>query len=467
MIPSKHTIFKLLTVLLTCSFFISSENILEIYNEALENDPTYKSAEYSYLADKQIVVQGRAALLPSITLSGSTNWNEYYQNDQLQQEYNSFSKSARVSQPLFRLDSWFNFKRSKSLTNAAEADFAYQQQNLLLRTAELYFGVLRAIDNLNAAISEEKAIKKQLDQAQQRYEVGLSAITGVQEAQLAFDLSMAARINNEGNLFSAREALNALIGREIFSLDELGENLNVSFPFPNSKEEWVKTALENNYQLKAAYLRRDAAKSNARSVASNHLPKIDIVGSGSESETNQFNYEGFEVNGQGIPVPAVTGRRNYSIQLSVPIFQGGAVSSRRKQAYSQFNEADENTLFTERSVIQEVRSQFSNVVTLVANVNAQRQAVISATSALEATQVGYKVGTRNIVDLLQAEKNLYSAEKNLANAKYDYILANLRLALAAGTIGPNNIVDINNIPNTTKIQLIRSKDLKRKNTYKK
>ena len=444
MIPSKHTIFKLLTVLLTCSF-VRSENILEIYNEALENDPTYKSAEYSYLADKQIVVQGRAALLPSITLSGSTNWNEYYQNDKLQQEYNSFSKSARISQPLFRLDSWFNFKRSKSLTNAAEADFAYQQQNLLLRTAELYFGVLRAIDNLNAAISEEKAIKKQLDQAQQRYEVGLSAITGVQEAQLAFDLSMAARINNEGNLFSAREALNALIGREIFSLDELGENLNVSSPFPNSKEEWVKTALENNYQLKAAYLRRDAAKSNARSVASNHLPKIDIVGSGSESETNQFNYEGFEVNGQGIPVPAVTGRRNYSIQLSVPIFQGGAVSSRRKQAYSQFNEADENTLFTERSVIQEVRSQFSNVVTLVANVNAQRQAVISATSALEATQVGYKVGTRNIVDLLQAEKNLYSAEKNLANAKYDYILANLRLALAAGTIGPNNIVDINNI----------------------
>ena len=444
MILSKHTIFKLLTVLLTC-FFVSSENILEIYNEALENDPTYKSAEYSYLADKQIVVQGRAALLPSITLSGSTNWNEYYQNDQLQQEYNSFSKSARISQPLFRLDSWFNFKRSKSLTNAAEADFAYQQQNLLLRTAELYFGVLRAIDNLNAAISEEKAIKKQLDQAQQRYEVGLSAITGVQEAQLAFDLSMAARINNEGNLFSAREALNALIGREIFSLDELGENLNVSSPFPNSKEEWVKTALENNYQLKAAYLRRDAAKSNARSVASNHLPKIDIVGSGSESETNQFNYEGFEVNGQGIPVPAVTGRRNYSIQLSVPIFQGGAVSSRRKQAYSQFNEADENTLFAERSVIQEVRSQFSNVVTLVANVNAQRQAVISATSALEATQVGYKVGTRNIVDLLQAEKNLYSAEKNLANAKYDYILANLRLALAAGTIGPNNIVDINNI----------------------
>ena len=436
-----------LFLIILLSGHLTAENLLDIYNEALENDPTFKAAEYSYLADKEIVVQGRAALLPSITLSGSTNWNEYYQDDVLQQEYNSFSKSARVSQPLFRLDTWFNFKRSKSLTNAAEAEFAYEQQNLILRTAELYFGVLRAIDNLNAAISEEKAIKKQLDQAQQRYEVGLSAITGVQEAQLAYDLSKAARINNEGNLFSAREALNALIGREIFSLDELGENLQISSPFPNSKEDWVNLALKNNYQLKASYLRKDAAKSNARSAASNHLPKIDIVGSGSDSETNQFNYEGFSINGQGIPVPAVTGRRNYAIQLSVPIFQGGAVSSRRKQAYSQYNQADENTLFTERRIIQEVRSQFSNVNTLVANVNAQKQAVISATSALEATQVGYKVGTRNVVDLLQAEKNLYSAEKNLANAKYDYILANLRLALAAGTIDPGDIMEINNLLN--------------------
>ena len=442
---SKYKSKSFLIILL--SGHLTAENLLDIYNEALENDPTFKAAEYSYLADKEIVVQGRAALLPSITLSGSTNWNEYYQDDVLQQEYNSFSKSARVSQPLFRLDTWFNFKRSKSLTNAAEAEFAYEQQNLILRTAELYFGVLRAIDNLNAAISEEKAIKKQLDQAQQRYEVGLSAITGVQEAQLAYDLSKAARINNEGNLFSAREALNALIGREIFSLDELGEDLQISSPFPNSKEDWVNLALKNNYQLKASYLRKDAAKSNARSAASNHLPKIDIVGSGSDSETNQFNYEGFSINGQGIPVPAVTGRRNYAIQLSVPIFQGGAVSSRRKQAYSQYNQADENTLFTERRIIQEVRSQFSNVNTLVANVNAQKQAVISATSALEATQVGYKVGTRNVVDLLQAEKNLYSAEKNLANAKYDYILANLRLALAAGTIDPGDILEINNLLN--------------------
>ena len=438
-----------LKILLSILFItpVSSENLLDIYNEALQNDPTYRAAEYSYLADKEIVVQGRAALLPSLTLSGSTNWNEYYQDKQLQQQYNSFSSSARITQPLFRLDTWFQFRQARSLTDAAEADFAYEQQNLLVRTAELYFGVLRAIDNLNAAISEEKAIKKQLDQAQQRFEVGLSAITGVQEAQLAFDLSKASRINIEGKLFSSREALNALIGREIFSLSELGDSLVVSNPSPVSKENWVELALTNNFQLKASYLRKKAAKNSARSAASNHLPKIDIVGTESESETNQFNYEGLNFNGQGIPVPAITGRRNFGIQFSMPLFQGGAVSSKRKQAYLKYDQATENTLFAERKVIQEVRSQYSNVLTLVANVTAQTQAVKSATSALEATQVGYKVGTRNVVDLLQAEKNLYSAEKNLSNAKYDYILSNLRLLLASGTISPSEIISINSLLN--------------------
>ena len=436
---------RALVILLITGLNLNADNLLDIYNEALINDPTYKAAEFSYLADKEIVVQGRSALLPSLTLSGSTNWNEYYQNKELQQEYNSFSTSARLSQPLLRLDTWFSYKQSKSLTNAAEADFAFEQQNLLVRTAELYFGVLRAIDNLNAAVSEEKAIKKQLDQAKQRFEVGLSAITGVQEAQLAYDLSKASRINLEGRLYSSREALNALIGREIFSLDELGNSLLIETPNPTSKEEWVKLALSNNYQLKAALLRKDAARNNAKSSASNHLPKIDIVGTKSESETNQFNYEGININGQGIPVPELTGRRNFAIQFSVPIFQGGAVNSQRKQAYSQYERVNENTLFTQRRIIQEVRSEFSNVITLVANVTAQKQAVLSATSALEATQVGYKVGTRNVVDLLQAEKNLYSAEKNLANAKYDYILANLRLALSSVTITPGDLVKINNL----------------------
>jgi outer membrane protein len=436
----------LIALLLFVSGYVAPDSLLDIYNDALENDPQYKSAEFSYLSGKEIKVQGRAALLPNVTLSAQTNWNEYYQLGALQNEYNNFSTAARITQPLIRLDSWFKYRQSKFLTDAAEADFAYSQQTLIVRTAELYFGVLRAIDNLNAARSEERAIKKQLDQAHQRYEVGLSAITEVQEAQLAYDLSLAAKIRSEGAVYTANESLNALVGREIVSLDGLVNDLNVSNPVPDSKEEWTKKAIENNFRLKAATLRKFASKNNARSVASNHLPKIDIVGTKIESETNQYTFDGINTGGLfNITIPDETQRDTYSLQLSMPIFQGGAVISRTKQAYAESNKSSEDALFTERSVIQDVRSQYSSVVTLVANLKAQRQAVISATSALEATKVGYEVGTRNIVDLLQAEKNLYSAEKDLSNAKYDYLITTLRLHLAAGTLSPENLIEINNL----------------------
>jgi outer membrane protein len=435
-------------IALTAFFSISAfaDSLLDIYNDALENDPQFKSAEYSYLSGKEIKVQGRAGLLPSITLNAQTNWNEYYQNGNLQNQYNNFNTSARLTQPLIRLDSWFKYRQSKFLTDAAEADFAYSQQALIVRTAELYFNVLRAIDNLNAARSEEKAIKKQLDQSRQRYEVGLSAVTEVQEAQLAFDLSMASRTRIEGTVFTAQEALNALVGKEILSLDGLVNDLSVSNPVPASKEEWTRKAVENNFRLKAANLRKYASKNNARSVASNHLPKVDIVGTQTESETNQYAYDGLNTGGAfNITVPDETQRDTYSLQLSMPIFQGGAVISRTKQAYAESNKSSEDALFAERSVIQDVRSQYSNVVTLVANLRAQKQAVVSASSALEATRVGYEVGTRNIVDLLQAEKNLYSAERNLANAKYDYLITTLKLHLAAGTLSPENLIEINNL----------------------
>ena len=436
----------LVTSLLALSISSSADSLLDIYNDALENDPQYKSAEFSYLSGKEIKVQGRAGLLPNISISAQTNWNEYYQDGNLENEYNNFSSSARLTQPLIRLDSWFKYRQSKFLTDAAEADFAYSQQALIVRTAELYFNVLRAIDNLSAARSEEKAIKKQLDQIRQRYEVGLAAVTEVQEAQLAFDLSLASRTRVEGEVYTAKEALNALVGREILSLDGLVNDLNVTDPVPASKEEWARKAVENNFRLQAANLRKLASKNNARSVASNHLPKVDIVGVQTESETNQYAYDGLNTGGAfNITVPDETQRDTYSLQLSMPIFQGGAVISRTKQAYAESNKSSEEALFTERSVIQDVRSQYSNVVTLVANLRAQKQAVVSATSALEATKVGYEVGTRNIVDLLQAEKNLYSAERNLSNAKYDYLITTLRLHLAAGTLNPENLIEINNL----------------------
>ena len=262
---------------------------------------------------------------------------------------------------------------------------------------------------------------------------------------MAYDLSVAAKIRSEGSLFNAREELNSLIGREIFSIDSLKAYIVPESPNPTTKQEWVDMALKNNFRLKASVLRRDASKDSARSSASEHLPKINIIGSESESNTNQYSYEGFE--DFGFQAPSETQRKNYSLSLSIPISQGGAVNSRRRQAYAEYNRSVEETLFAQRTVIQEVRSGFSNVITLGANLKAQKQAVVSANSALEATRVGYEVGTRNIVDLLQAEKNLYTAEKNLANAKYDYLLSQLNLELAAGTLSPQSINEINGFLN--------------------
>ena len=222
--------------LLALSINSAGDSLLDIYNDALENDPQYRSAEFSYLSGKEIKVQGRAALLPSVTISAQTNWNEYYQNGNLQNQYNNFSTSARLTQPLLRLDTWFKYRQSKFLTDAAEADFAYSQQGLIVRTAELYFNVLRAIDNLSAARSEEKAIKKQLDQIRQRYEVGLSAVTEVQEAQLAFDLSIASRTRIEGEVYTAKESLNALVGREIISLDGLVNDFCLLYTSPSPRD---------------------------------------------------------------------------------------------------------------------------------------------------------------------------------------------------------------------------------------
>ena len=184
-----------------------------------------------------------------------------------------------------------------------------------------------------------------MDQTKQRYEVGLSAITEVQEAQLAYDVSLAAKIRREGEVFTAREALNALVGREIVSVDALVNEMRVTNPVPDSKDDWVQKGIENNFRLKAANLRTKASKNNARSAAANHLPKIDIVGSRVESETNQFSFDGIDTGSAfQITVPDETQRDNYSLQWSVPIFQGGAVNSRRKQAYADYNKSSQDAL---------------------------------------------------------------------------------------------------------------------------
>ena len=430
-------LLSLLSIIITGS--IKAENLADVYELALKNDPLLRAAEATYRAGKENKRQGIAGLLPTLSISGSTNWNEYRVEEQLQDQYNSNSYLANLNQPIFRLDKWFQFERGTALSEAAAAEFAYQQQETMIRVASAYFNVLNSIDSLNAAKAEEKAIGRQKDLAKKRFDVGLAAITEVQETQAAFDLTVVSRIAREAQLDSAQETLTSIVGRDIKLLSPLIDEFEISLPDPLDRESWVSLGLKNNYQLKSAKLQRDAAQAAARGSASNHLPQIDLVGRISQSTSKQGKFGGFIQN----PLFGIEqDTRQYSIQFSLPLYAGGAISSARRQAYANYDRSKEQAIYTERSTIKDVRSNHFGVQTQVANVTARKQALASAESALEATQVGYEVGTRNTVDLLDAQKRLFQAQRDYASSRYEYIISMLRLKASVGSLNPNDLMKI-------------------------
>ena len=428
-------------LLLTLAGFLKSENLSDVYELALKNDPLLRAAEATYRAGKENKSQGIAGLLPTLSIGGSTNWNEYRVEEQLQDQYNSNSYYGNINQPIFRLDKWFQFERGTALSESAEAEFAYQQQETMIRVASAYFNVLNSIDSLNAAEAEEKAIQRQKDLAKKRFDVGLAAITEVQETQAAYDLTIVSRIARQAQLDSAQETLTSIIGRDITLLSPLADNFEISLPDPLDRESWVSLGLKNNYQLKSAKLQRDAAQASARASASNHLPQIDLVGRISQSTSKQGKFGGFIQN----PLFGIEqDTRQYSIQFNLPLFAGGAISSARRQAYANYDRSKEQAIYTERSTIRDVRSNHFGVQTQVANVTARKQALASAESALKATEVGYEVGTRNTVDLLDAQKRLFQALRDYASTRYEYIISKLRLKASVGSLNPNDLLNISN-----------------------
>ena len=437
---SSNKIFLFLTLgSLLLSGSAKAENLSDVYELALKNDPLLRAAEATYRAGKENKTQGIAGLLPTLSISGSTNWNEYRVEEQLIDQYNSNSYFANLNQPIFRLDKWFQFERGSALSEAASAEFAYQQQETMIRVASAYFNVLNSIDSLNAARAEEKAIGRQKDLAKKRFDVGLAAITEVQETQAAFDLTVVSRIAREAQLDSAQETLTSIVGRDIKLLSPLIDEFEISLPDPLDRESWVSLGIQNNYQLKSAKLQRDAAQAAARGSASNHLPQIDLVGRVSQSTTKQGKFGGFIQN----PLFGIEqDTRQYSIQFTLPLYAGGAISSARRQAYANYDRSKEQAIFTERTTIRDVRSNHFGVQTQVANVTARKQALASAESALEATQVGYEVGTRNTVDLLDAQKRLFQAQRDYASSRYEYIISMLRLKASVGSLNPNDLLTI-------------------------
>ncbi|GAA6150917.1 TolC family outer membrane protein [Pseudoteredinibacter isoporae] len=423
-----------------------ADSLQEVYLQALQNDHQIKADEAAFLAGKEAVNIGRAGLLPNVSARAQYSNTEQdsvgalftggpASTTEIDRENEAYT--ASLTQPLFDMAAWYNFQQGKAQSKQAEYQFASAQQTLIVRVVEAYLNVLQALDTLSTAKAEQKALSHQLEQTKQRFEVGLAAITDVHEAQAAYDSANASTLQAQGNVGIQFEALEVLTGKKADAISPLKDDFPVVNPTPAARADWVDFALKNNYALKVAKASSESSKQGAKAAKAGHLPTVngrisythyddtntDITAQGNTSASDSRTVDG----------------TTFAVTLDVPIYSGGGTSARRRQAYQNWMQAQELYNKSLRDTIQQARSAHLQVVTDVAQVKAQKQALTSNMSAQEATQAGYEVGTRNIVDVLQAQQRLYAAQRNYDNSRYAYILNNLRLKQAAGTLSPEDI----------------------------
>ncbi len=435
----KTKLYLLLSLFSLTPYTAQANSLFDVYELALQNDAQLKADRARYEAGLENRTIARAGLLPLIDAGYQVSKNDTettYANTNTTVKNDTDSKGWDISlnQPLFNMALWYTYKQGAKLSEQAEAQFGADQQSLIVRVAEAYFNVLRSIETLEATIAEEKALAKQLEQTKQRFEVGLTAITEVHEAQAAFDSARAATLEARGNLGINYEALEVLTGKPEDRIAPLSAKFPVVNPAPANRADWVEFSLKNNYILKASRLQAEASLQNAKAYKAGHLPTVGASLGYSDTETDGTM--------EGSPIDRTTDGSTISIRMDVPIYAGGATSGRSRQAYAQYTEAQELYNSTQRSVIQNTRALHLSVETDVAAVQARKQAIVSNQSALEATQSGYEVGTRNLVEVLLAQRNLYQARRDYSNALYDYVIDTIKLREVAGMLTPADVQEI-------------------------
>ena len=437
------------------SLAAGAESLQDIYELALENDAQLKAEEATYLANREAERLGLSALLPQVGANYSRSGSDTETDSEtfiVDEETGISTEAATTSldtisegfqvslnQALFDLPAWFSFKSGQQLTRQAEATFAGDQQNLIVRVVEAYLLVLRAQDNLAASKAQERAFERQLEQTQQRFEVGLIAITDVYEAQAAYDLSQVNRIVDENNVQVALEQLSVLTGQTHSNLNILKEDFDIKLPEPLDRSAWVDFALQNNFDLQAAGYAEEAARQNARASALEHSFKVSGNYSYSDNETDGTRTIDPPTQFNNSPFNSTDGDR-WEVRVDVPLYSGGAISSNRRRSAQEFNAARENRINLNRQTVTATRSLHMSVVSDVARVAARKQSIVSSKSALDATQAGYEVGTRNVVDVLNAQNILFSAQRDYANSRYDYIINMMRLKETAGLLSPEDVI---------------------------
>ncbi|MDF1581689.1 MAG: TolC family outer membrane protein [Methyloprofundus sp.] len=428
-----------LSFILLFSGTLQAQNLLETYELALQNDPVLRQSLANKMAIGETKDQSIARFLPQINAGASAVYNWSDQNSLFNERFPGQSRTnaywdnqfgINLVQPIFHWDMWVQLSQSEKQIAQADASYLAEQQRLILKTTNAYFAVLAAQDDLTFSLAEQNTIARQLEQAQQRFDVGLIAITDVYEAQAGFDQSRADVIAAKNAVSNAAEALKEIIGSHSDELNSLGETLPLPEPQPNNIEEWSSQALNQNLQILVARNASDIAQENINFQRSGHYPTLDVVG--------QFNLNQTTGN-----LYTKGNTENIGVQLNIPLFEGGAVSSRTRQAEYQYTQAQETLIATQRAVTKEVKDAYRAVIDSISQVGALQSAVKSGKSALEATEAGFEVGTRTMVDVLTATRNYTSAQSRYAKSRYAYLVSGVRLKNAASTLDIADIEAIN------------------------
>ncbi|MCL1824660.1 MAG: TolC family outer membrane protein [Betaproteobacteria bacterium] len=412
----------------------SAADLLQTYYDALANDARHSAARAQHEADQEKRIQGRSALLPTLGVGANAQRNntDYTPRNGVEENrrYSSKSYALQLSAPLFRIQNWHQYKEGALQTELADSIFGQEMQGLILRTAEAYFNVLNSQDSLRAIVQLRAAAAEQLELARTSFKVGTVTVTDVHEAQSRFDLASAQEIAARNTLDVSLQALARIIGHPPEELAGLKPGVMLSHPEPNSIDAWVDAAEKGNYGVQTQTLAREIAEREYQRARAGHLPTLDLVASHSRNTRPSVSVERTEGSTVGV-------------QLDMPLYQGGYVSSRTRETAALKLKADSDLEEARRAAALAAREAYLGVTNGMAQVQALEAAQISSTSSLEANRLGYKVGVRINIDVLNAQSQLAETMQKLARARYDTMLAQLRLKASIGSLGEEDVRAIN------------------------
>ncbi|MFW2457770.1 TolC family outer membrane protein [Methyloversatilis discipulorum] len=427
----------LIAGLLASTGTLAAEDLLAVARAALANDAQFQSARAQREATSEKLPQARAGLLPSLTLNGTTQWNDVEISKPVDRstQYNSHNFGFQLTQPLFRWANWVQFEQGKLQVAAADAQLAQARQDTLLRAAQAYFDLLYAQDVLTSIVAQKTAASEQLELARKSFEVGTVTITDVHEAQSRYDLATAQEIAARSDIEVKRHALAVITGRAPEALRGLRSEVAFTLPEPARMEEWVDRAQTESLTVLAQLANQEIANREIERQRAGHYPTVDLVATYGQNKT-VITFAGAPLNNE-----STTG--TVGVQVSVPLFQGLGQESRVRESAHLLDRARAEVDFARRNAAQQARQAWLGVANGIAQTAALRAAQVSSQSSLDANKLGYEVGVRINIDVLNAQQQLYVTRRDLAKARYDTLLAQLRLKAAAGQLAEPEIEAVN------------------------